>query len=148
MLMRCCAGVLDATSPSTRLCNQAPFSISLITLTLFFEAQNLLVNVAMLLLCQTSVKCMGRKLEGSFMHIVRLPLLLSFYRPVTRIAVWVTRIVFTRTRGWLNSQSSLLLGKLFSNVWQAMSLYRSRCSFVYRTKRGRKHVQSTHPYLP
>ena len=69
-----------------RLCNQAPFSISLITLTLFFEAQNLLVNVAMLLLRQSSVKCRDRKLEGSFMHIVRLPLLLSFYRPVTRVA--------------------------------------------------------------
>jgi hypothetical protein len=36
----------------------------------FFEAQNLLVNVSMLLLCQSPVNCRSRKVEGNFMHIV------------------------------------------------------------------------------
>ena len=88
------------------------FSLMLKTFLLF-------LTVAIFSLHQSP--CWSRKIEG---NVKQLPQLLSFSRPGIYIATWKnSRLALSRTRRWLNSQSSLLLGKLYWNQWLVMLLH-------------------------
>jgi hypothetical protein len=55
------------------------------------------------------------------------------------IGTWKSRgLVFSRTRRRLNFQNSLLIGKLYWNGWLELHYFRGTCSYVCRTKQGRK----------
>ena len=70
----------------------------------FFYAKNhLLVTVAMLSLCQSSVNCRSRNVEYNFTYKKVWPLLLSSFSPVIYVSTWKSRILLYSKiiKGWI-----------------------------------------------
>jgi len=108
----------------------------------FFNAQNLLlVTVAMLPHYQSPVNCRRRKVEGSLGTKLRT-VTISFPRPEIYIYTWKSwKACFLSDKQMVNSQNSLLFGRLHWNQWLAMSLYQRHMLICMSYQRRKKNIR-------
>ena len=103
-----------------------PFFVCCITLAFppLLKTFHLFMAIVMLSHYQPPINYRSRNVEGNFTHGMNYQSLLAFSRLGIYISTWKRRgFVFSRTVRWLNSQNSPLLGKIYWNIWLALSLY-------------------------